>query len=334
MTFGLHEKNYIFEIKEEDIQSFPKNSIRLFGAGPECNDVSKLRLLPDRPGYNGPKREPGTYPSQGLAGNHGKTFRQVIKLWGWILKHHPECKFLIANVDFRDMEADWDEVCDVLGQPKIAISQDHSYTKRCRAWWTNIELPEDWKDGFPPVPLEPDDCMRPGRKLTKYSTMGNPCVRPLGTSWEGDSDHPGAAARRPQMAKDDLFSDPQQLHPEEAEALMCMKPGTTAGPDITNKMRMKCIGGGWDIDISKLVLRHLLPRTLEAHVDVYLAQFDRQGLSQKDRTDGEEFMKLMKKQPDEFDRIINHLDSMRLQEYCIVLGTHCDAICMSQVNNY
>ena len=98
-------------------------------------------------------------------------------------------------------------------------------------------------------------------------------------------------------------------------------------------MRTKCIGGGWDINISKLILRHLLPRTLEAHVDVHLAKFDRQGLSHEDIKDGE-VMKLMNNQPDEFRRIINGLDSMRLQGYCIALGTHCDAICMSQVNNY
>ena len=44
---------------------------------PECNDFSKLRLLPDRPGYNGPKGDPGTDPRKGLAGKHGKTFRQL-----------------------------------------------------------------------------------------------------------------------------------------------------------------------------------------------------------------------------------------------------------------
>ena len=128
VTHGLHD---IFDIKEENIGSFPKNSIKLFGAGPECNDFSKFRLLLDRPGYKGAKREPGTDPRKGLPGKHGKTFRQVIKPWGWILNHHPDCKFRIENVDFRDMEADWAEVRDALGQPLIIISQDHSYTKRC-----------------------------------------------------------------------------------------------------------------------------------------------------------------------------------------------------------
>ena len=66
----------------------------------------------------------------------------------------------------------------------------------------------------------------------------------------------------------------------------------------------------------------------------YLDKFDRQGLSQEDRTFGGEFMKLIKKQPEEFERIINDINSMRLQGYCIALGKHCDAICMSQVNNH
>ena len=43
---------------------------------------------------------------------------------------------------------------------------------------------------------------------------------------------------------------------------------------------------------------------------------------------------LMNHQPDEFERIINNLSSMRLQGYCIALGTHCDVSCTSQVNNY
>ena len=46
---------------------------------------------------------------------------------------------------------------------------------------------------------------------------------------------------------------------------------------------------------------------------------------------------MMNNQPDEFERIISDdLSSMRLQGYCIALGTqcHCDVICTSQVSNY
>ena len=114
-------------------------------------------------------------------------------------------------------------------------------------------------------------------------------------------------------------------------------PGTTAGPGVTNLMQMKCIGGGWDImhiTISKLILRHLLPRTLEAHVGVYLVQFDHQGLTREENTDGNEMMMLMNNQPDEFDKNINDLSSIRLQGYCIALGTHDDVICTSQVSIY
>ena len=132
------------------------------------------------------------------------------------------------------------------------------------------------------------------------------------------------------MVKDDLLSDPQQVHPEEAKALMSMEPGTTTRSGVTNLMRMKCIGGGWDIPISKVILRHLLPRPLEAHMDdiVYLAPliFDHQGLSQEEITDRKEMMMLMNNQPDEFDRIINDLRSMRLQGHCIALGTHCESV--------
>ena len=173
--------------------------------------------------------------------------------------------------------------------------------------------------------------MKSGRKLIKYPYLGKPCVRPLGSSWGGDPDRPEAAIRRPQMINDVLFSVPQQLHPEEAEALMGMEPGTTAGPGVTNLMQMKRNGGGSDINISKVILRNLLPRTLEAHVDVYLAQLDHQGLTREEITGGNEMLMLMNNQPDEFEKRINDLSSMRLQGYCIALGTHCNVTCVSSV---
>ena len=90
-----------------------------------CNDFTKLRLLPDREDYKGPKRKPGVDPRPGLDGKYGKTFRQVIAIWGWILKYHPDCLFFIENVDFTDMAKDWKEVCDALGTPIIITSHDY-----------------------------------------------------------------------------------------------------------------------------------------------------------------------------------------------------------------
>ena len=44
---GLNHHHDIFDITEDDIKAIPKDQLRLIGAGPECNDFSKLRLLPD-----------------------------------------------------------------------------------------------------------------------------------------------------------------------------------------------------------------------------------------------------------------------------------------------
>jgi len=76
----VYGHNDIFAIKEKHIASLPPNSLKLYGAGPMCNDFTKLRLLPDREDYKGPKRKPGVDPHPGLDGKYGKTFRQVIAI--------------------------------------------------------------------------------------------------------------------------------------------------------------------------------------------------------------------------------------------------------------
>ena len=48
---GLYGHNDICAIKEKHIASLPPNSLKLYGAGPMCNDFTKLRLLPDREDY-------------------------------------------------------------------------------------------------------------------------------------------------------------------------------------------------------------------------------------------------------------------------------------------
>ena len=72
-----------------------------------CNDFTKLRLLPDRADYKGPKRKPGTDPRPGLSGKYGKTVRQCIKILGWIQKYRPDALYFSENVDFSDMVKDW-----------------------------------------------------------------------------------------------------------------------------------------------------------------------------------------------------------------------------------
>ena len=140
--------------------------LKVLFASPMCNDFSKLRLLPDRKDYRGHKRRPGEDPRAGLDGKYGRTFRTVIKIIQWVLKYHPHALYFVENVEFKAMGAHWKEVCDALGEPLIVNHEDHSTTKRRRAYWSNFEIPDDWHEGRGPI--DPDTCMDPGRKVERY----------------------------------------------------------------------------------------------------------------------------------------------------------------------
>ena len=103
---GFNGHHDIFKLKEKDFADLPRNSLKLIGGAPMCNDFTKLRLLPDRPDYRGPPRDPNQDPRPGLNGKYGKTFRQTITIIGWALKYHPDCKYFVENVDFTDMAKD------------------------------------------------------------------------------------------------------------------------------------------------------------------------------------------------------------------------------------
>ena len=60
----------------------------------------------------------------------------------------------------------------------------------------------------------------------------------------------------PLEAHDEL----QQLRPHEAELLMGLKSGSTAGQGVTNLQRLTCIGNGWDLHVVKMFIRHLKPK--------------------------------------------------------------------------
>ena len=115
------------------------------------------------------------HPAPGHKLPKGMVFKECIRVLKLVLKHNTGCKFLVENVDFSDMVNDWNSVCVELGKPTLIDSVDFSNTKRNRAWWTNIKLPE----GFPgnPRPLEPDACMEETSFYTKslnyHSNIGN-----------------------------------------------------------------------------------------------------------------------------------------------------------------
>jgi hypothetical protein len=317
VVHGLNGRHDIFQIAEADIASITDQPDLLIAAGPECNDFSKLRLLPNRPGFKGPPRDPNVDPRPGLGGPHGKTFRQTIKIIGWAQKHHPDTRYFVENVEFMDMADDWAEVCDALGEPFIIDAHDHSYTKRRRAYWTNINVPEEFKQGYPP--LEPNDCLDKGRRVQKYAAKGRMCTRPLGASWKGDAQEPEAATGRPQLVIDSEHREPQQLRPEEAERLMGMEAGTTAGAGITPIMRMKCIGGGWDLNIVKMLLKHLKPTRLHDQAKTYLVKLGDE-CSEEQLAQGKMFYEIQQGAPKVFAAIVRSVAEQKLNSAAKVMA--------------
>ena len=97
----------IFNITERDIAKL--DSLEILTGAPECKDMSKLRLLPAGPGYKN-KRIPGVDPRPGLDGPSGKTFRHMLQIVKWAVKHHPSVQYFIECVEFSDLHASWAEV--------------------------------------------------------------------------------------------------------------------------------------------------------------------------------------------------------------------------------
>ena len=107
--------------------------IVLFIGATPCGDFSKLRLLPERGSEDTSLTWQVVDPRPGLKGPNGHKFRQLIVIWSWVLKRNPDCEYFIENLYFDDLQEDWTEVCQALGEPIVVNAQDYSRTKRNRA---------------------------------------------------------------------------------------------------------------------------------------------------------------------------------------------------------
>ena len=266
---GVHD---IDDITEEMIAAIPEGVLRVVFASPMCNDFSKLRLLPDRKDYRGPKRRPGEDPRAGLDGKYGRTFRTVIKIIQWVLKYHPHALYFVENVEFKAMVAHWKEVCDALGEPLIVDHEDHSTTKRRRAYWHNFEIPDDWHGGQGPI--DPDTCMNPGRRVERYPVRGRMSVHPIGASWKGRVDAPTADSNKALKVIDERFEELQDLRPEEGEELHGLPRGSTEGEGITAMLRLRCIGGGFDTHVTNRLIAAMVRPLLESRVALALQHIE------------------------------------------------------------
>ena len=103
-----------------------------------------------------------------------------------------------------------------------------------------------------------------------HPAFGKDCVRPLGASWSDGPEGPVANTGRPLLVNDQTKDEAQHVRPHEAEKLMGMDAGTTDGPGITAKQRLQAIGGGWDINVTSVLLKHLKPHSVQAYTHNYV----------------------------------------------------------------
>ena len=242
--------NDVHDITRNDIIDLGPGVIKRLDIAAPCKDHSKSRLLPTQSG------KPGGY-RPGFAGEHGKVLLKCIEVLSWVMEHNPECEIFMENVVFDDMEDDWNFISSILGEPIIIDSSEHSYTRRLRAYWMkNIPLPtyDQFIAGF--HALDPNECLDEGRTAEEYKVDGKITTRHIGASWAGDPDKPFANTTLALWINDVNFDAPQHLHSEEAESLLWLPKGITAGNGVKEIDRLRGLGDGWDFNTVVMLNRN------------------------------------------------------------------------------
>ena len=242
--------NNVDQIDDEVIDSWGRVSI--LTAGPPCEDFSPLLDLP-------PRHEGDKVGRQGLNGDRGRLFRVLIAVVKRVLRKHPGVIVIVENVMFEDLPDQWSEVCEGLGvRPVILDAADYSYTKRRRAYWViNLRIPDLSKAV---KQMDGNECMDPGRTLikTKRDSTGRPVAGTIGKSWIGDP--PEAYTNMPVLVRDRKHVEPQHLRPHEAEKLMGWPEGVTCVSGATPAERLRAVGNGWNLHVTRLIFQELRVR--------------------------------------------------------------------------
>ena len=263
-----HSLTDIFDIDEDFIESFPEGSLVLVSGSGDYNDFMPPHPLNEGNDHIVPsnaQHKEDAYiidPRPGLQGQSGQTVLQIIRIWKWVLKHHPNTALLNESVIFKYMPSDWNFVNANLGEPLIISSQDYSTTKHIRAYWHNSktlrQVPNAWvKEGMSPI--NPDLCMDYGRTIIRYEAESRFCVGPLSADWEGDPENPVCTARTRIMVLDASLSGKQvEIRPIEAERLMGFPENSTNAPGVTAKERLKALANSWDINVTSALIKSIL----------------------------------------------------------------------------
>ena len=240
----------VMDITEQTVRDWGPVSSMFIGA--PCNDLTNLRNFIDGVFVPEPDKRPG------LDGPSGMILRHCLQVLKWALHYNPKMMFVMENVVFDDRKEDWTEVCDATGvEPVVIMGSDVSHTRRLRAWWTNIKLPASYTELTKDQSRgDPNDCMDPGRKIMTFEVDGRQQSRPIGASWTGDPDEPTAKTGRPIEVIEDGKPGVQQLRPGEAEKLHNLRAGCTDAPGVRTIDRLTAIGGGWDMNVIRMILQH------------------------------------------------------------------------------
>ena len=250
----------VMDITEQKIVDL--GDIILVAGGAPCGDYSRKRNLRQRNG-----KMPTTDQRSGFKGKTGILFKQMVKIWRWVKKHNPNCDYFIENVVFDDME-EWEYICAAFGEPTVVNSKYQSFTARRRAYWTSFRIPKksmlyearQWQEECHDADKE---CMSPGRTLVKDQLKdGQLLIRPLGASWKINREGKLVEdTSRPVYVKVEGQQKYDFLQVQEAELLMGWRKGCTGHTGSSNRNRLARIGAGWDLNVTKALLKFWVVKT-------------------------------------------------------------------------
>ena len=263
----------VFKITEEKVKGLGPSAIKQMIIAAPCEDMSLLRTLPRTDG-----KPIGDNPRPGLSGKTGKVFLQCLQVLAWVLKYNPECEVFVEFVVFDDLPEDWATVCKTLGNPVVLDAADFSASRRVRAYWMlNMSLPDDFSAmtaGFGPI--DANAFAQPGRTFEPYMVDGKKTIRTVGGSYEGNPQTPTARTSLPILLHDVSHQHMQHVRVQEAEPILGVPVDATAGGGVTPKDRLRCLGRGWDLRVTLMLLRFskLARRKISGPQDLPCAAID------------------------------------------------------------
>ena len=233
----------ITTITREDIEHLSQlGDVVCMLAGWPCKDSSWLRTQTGKDG-----RQPSKGERSGIFGSETGKYFSMRNVWTWIKEFNKEAHHFLENVVFNELEEQWKIVCKDFGTPIVVNSKDHSYSHRKRAFWVSWSTPTNLFKELPP--LNPNDCLDENRSFDLKNGM-----RTVTASWKG-GDNPEHYTSVPIIIIDENMEGRQTIRSHEAEKMHHLPSGYTAVPELTEADRLRAIGDGWDLLITREIFK-------------------------------------------------------------------------------